>query len=265
MRKRRLICLILSFIALIVLTALSLTYDNPFLFILLMILVLILNNVIKNKERQITNDIIARYGQECDPFKYIEELNNYANKCFLTKKQKLLYNLYYSLAYLDAGDFDNVKNRLLEIDNQSNELDEVMQILYLKAWCDYFFYNNLDEKMKFTLLKMRDLITNSNNKALKNNYSIIYMLLEAKYYIVSGVHLDKAKELLKNRKVLIPTKLSLISSNYQMALLDIKEGNYLAAKDKLTVISSKNDKLYVVRKANQLLEEVNEKLNCNLS
>ena len=106
---------------------------------------------------------------------------------------------------------------------------------------------------------------NSNNKALKNNYSIIYMLLEAKYYIVSGVHLDKAKELLKNRKVLIPTKLSLISSNYQMALLDIKEGNYLAAKDKLTVISSKNDKLYVVRKANQLLEEVNEKLNCNLS
>ena len=50
-----------------------------------------------------------------------------------------------------------------------------------------------------------------------------------------------------------------------MALLDIKEGNYLAAKDKLTVISSKNDKLYVVRKANQLLEEVNEKLNCNLS
>ena len=63
---------------------------------------------------------------------------------------------------------------------------------------DRINFNNLEEKMKFTLLKMRDIITNSTNNGFKANYSIIYMLLEAKYYIVAGVNLDKAKELFKN-------------------------------------------------------------------
>ena len=158
MRIRRFVYLIFSLIALIFLAALSITYNNTFFFILMMIIILIPNNIIKNKERSITSDIISRYGYQCDPYQYIDDMKKYAKKCLLTKKQKRLYNLYYALAYIDAGDFEKVKERLLEIDQISDELDEVTQILYLKAWCDYFFYNNLDEKMKFTLLKMRDIM-----------------------------------------------------------------------------------------------------------
>ena len=257
MRKRRFLYLIFSFVALIFLTALSIAYDLSFFFILMMLLIVIPNKMIKNKERQITNEIITRYGLECDPYSYIEEMKNYASKCFLTKKQKIIYNIYYSLAYIEAGDFDKAKELLLDIDKESDILDEVTQILYLKAWCDYFFYNNFDEKMKLTLLKMREIIVSSTNSALKANYSIIYMILEAKYYILAGVNLDKAKELFKNKKSLLPTKLSLLGSNYQLALLDIKEKNFVGAKEKLSIIASKNDKLFIVRNAKKLLNDIN--------
>ena len=87
-----------------------------------MILIVIPNNIIKNKERQITNDIISRYGLECNPYKYIEEMKEYASKCFLTKKQKIIYNLYYALAYIEAGDFEEVKRILLDIDKESDKI-----------------------------------------------------------------------------------------------------------------------------------------------
>lgn len=256
MRKRRFLYLIFSLIALIFLTALSITYENSYLCFLLMIIVMIPNHLIKNKERQITNEIISKYGFECEPYQYIESLMDYSKHCFLTKKQKLVYELYYALAYLDAGDFEEVKDILLEIDKQTYKLDEMTKVLYLKAWCDYFFYNHQDEKMKLTLLKMKDIITYTRFNHFMNNYSIIYMLLEAKYYILTDTNLSRAKELFKNRKSLIPTKLSLIGSNYQMALLDIREKNYTAAKEKLKLVASKNENLYIVRDARKLLDDI---------
>lgn len=258
MRKRRLIYLLFSLFALMILTALSITYDFTFLFILLMIIIVIPNNWIKNKERQITNDIITNYGLDCNPYKYIEEMKKYAKKCFLTKKQKKVYELYYALAYIEAGDFEKVKNILLSIDKESDQLDEITQILYLKAWCDYFFYNNLNEKMKLTLLKMREIIVNTSNTAFKTNYSIIYRNLECKYYVLAGENLDKAKHIFKHNKTIVPTKLSVITNNYQLALLDIKEKNLLAAKEKLSLIASNNQNLFVVRNAKKLLEKIEE-------
>ena len=38
--------------------------------------------------------------------------------------------------------FEEVKDILLEIDKQTYKLDEMTKVLYLKAWCDYFFYNH---------------------------------------------------------------------------------------------------------------------------
>ena len=260
MRKRRFIYIIFSFISIIVLTALLISYEQPFLFMMLIILIIIPNNIIRNKERQITGNIIIKYGNNCDPYEYIGELSKYASKCFLTKKQKILYDLYYALAYIDAGDFGEVEYMLLEIDKNIDKLDEVTKVLYLKAWCDYFFYTSLDEKMKSTLLKLRDIITNTKNYALKGNYSMIYMFLEAKYYIISNTNIPKAKELLKNRKSMIPSQLSLVTYTYLTALIDIKENKYLDAKAKLQAIASKNDLLHVVRHSEYLLEQVNERL-----
>ena len=48
----------------------------------------------------------------------------------------------------------------------------------------------------------------------------------------------------------------MIGSNYQLALLDIKENNFRAAKDKLILVAKNNDRLHIVRCAKKILERI---------
>lgn len=258
MKKIRFIYLIFTLLVLALLTTFAICYDYTIMMVLMMICVVIPNYWLRNNDRRFTNNLILKYGFECDPYNYIDELKTYAKKCILSKKQRLVYNIYYSLAYIDAGDFDEALKLLLEVDDNYLILDEPSRVLYYRGWCDYFYYNNYDAKLKKALLQLKDIITNCNNSTMKNTYSFLYQGLEAKYYVLSGINLEKAKMIYQNRRTAVPTVLNQANINYILAMIDIKEHHYSDAVIKLKGISQKNELLYIVRRSNELLKEMHE-------
>lgn len=259
MKKTRLLYLIFSIIALILLTVFAICYTKyRFITVLLMICVVIPNYSLRNSDRNYTNNLILKYGFECDPYNYIDELKKYASKCFLNKKRNLTFDIYYALAYIDAGDFDDAKNLLLKVDDNYDLLDEPTKVLYFRGWCDYFYYQCFDVKLKTALLQLKDIIEKCSNLNMKNTYSFLYQGLEAKYYVLTGKNLEKAKLIYQNRRSVVPTALNQANINYILALVDIKEKKYSDAIIKLKGIANKNDSLYIVRKSQKLLKDMHE-------
>ena len=261
MRIIRFVYLILSVLAVTILFALSISYGyKPFITIL-MILVVIPNYFLRSADRKLTSKIIFDYSNNCDPDFYIDEMRKYRRRCILSKKQKLVYRLYDCVALIDAGRFDEVLEILLEIDNAKIPLDDMTNILYLKNWCEYFYYNNYDIKLKASILRLKNLITSSTNMNVRNGSGLIYHNLEAKYYILSGDNLERAKKIYTDVVNFAPSRLNVARATYELALIDIKQKNYNEGINKLKKVSELNDTLYIVRNSQKLISKYNNYLN----
>ncbi|MBO4667937.1 MAG: tetratricopeptide repeat protein [Bacilli bacterium] len=261
MRIGRLIFLIITIIGISAAMALSIVYDSFILSLFIIFLLIMSNYFLRNIDRRKTQNIILEYTTSCSPNLYMDNLRKYRRGCILSKKQKKIYDLYDCIGYLDLGEFDNALEILLEIDKSEVKFDDVTNVLLMKNWCEYFYYNNLDVKLKASLLRLKSFITDSKDISVKKGSSLIYHTLEAKYYILSGDNLDKARKLYTDAVNLTPTKLNIARAMYNLAIIDIKEKKYNEAVDKLKRVSEMCDELYVVRRAKELLLDYNNKMN----
>ena len=261
MRIARLIYLIFTIFGIAALTAYSVVYDSFLLSVFLMFIIIMPNYFLRNYDRKKTADIILNYTNNCDPFLYMANLKRYKKGCILSKTQKRIYDLYDCIGYLDAGMFDEALDILLEIEESNVKFDDVTNVLLMKNWCEYFYYKNYDVKLKASLLRLKNFITSSSDMNVKKGSTLIYHNLEAKYYILSGDNLPKARKLYTDAVNLTPTKLNVTRALYNLALIDIKEGNYKEAIDKLTKVSEMHEDLYVVKRAKELLLDYNNKMN----
>lgn len=261
MRITRFVYLIFSLLCIATLFALSISYGyRPFLTIL-MILVLVPNYFLRADDRRRTARIIFDYSNNCDPDFYIEKMRKYRRGCFLSRKQKMVYKLYDCVALIDAGRFQEVLDILIEIDEAKVPLDDMTNILLIKNWCEYFYYNNYDVKLKQAILRLKNLITNSKNFDVRNGSGLIYHNLEAKYYILSGENLPRARKIYTDVTNFAPSRLNVARAMYELALIDIKENRYNEALDRLKKVSELNDSLYIVRKSREIIFQYEEYKN----
>ena len=130
------------------------------------------NYFLRNYDRKKTADIIFNYTNDCDPFLYMARLKNYRKGCILSKTQKKIYDLYDCIGLIDAGLFDEALEILLSIDQSDAKFDDVTNVLLMKNWCEYFYYKNLDVKLKASLLRLKNfiiIIIIINKKIIKMN------------------------------------------------------------------------------------------------
>lgn len=259
MRIFRLCYLVFTLFALAILLALSITRDYIPYTGLLLVLVVLPNYFLRHADRKVTANIILKYSLNCDPDVYLSDLKKYRRRCILTKSQKYLYSLYDCLGLIDSGNFDKALDILLEIDDSKVHFDDITNILLIKSWCEYYYFQNKDVKLKASVLRLKNYITSSKNENLRNNASLIYRSLEAKYYVLSGENLDKAKKIYTDITRMAPTNLNLAKALYELAIIDIKEKNYHEGINKLKRVSDMNEKLYVVKNANELISRYNNR------
>ena len=260
MRIFRFIYLIFSIIAACVFTALSITYRfDTFSFFIILLLLFLPNYLLRNNDRKQAARIIYDYSNNCDPYLYINSMEKYRKGCLLSKKQKMVYDLYKCVALLDAGEFDRARDILIDIDKAQVGFDDVTNMILIKNWCEYFYYNNLDVKLKASILKMKELITSSSDNNLRAGSGLVYHNLEAKYYILSGENLMKARKIYTDVANMAPTKLNVVRAMYELALIDIKEKRYDDALVKLKRVSEHNNSLYIVRRSKEIIDMYNNK------
>ena len=224
-----------------------------------MVPILMPNYYLRTADRKKTASIIMDYSFNCDPTLLITNIDSYKKKCILSKKQKKIFDIYKCMGFLDYGAFDDALKVLMEIEDAGISFDDITNVLFMKTWCDYFYLNNQNVKMKQGLLRLKDYITKSSNDNIKQGSKLMYQALEAKYYILVGENLEKARNLYSNTINMAPSKLNVTKALYELALIDIKQNNYHDAMDKLNRVVSANDKLYVVRRAKDLINMYNNK------
>ncbi len=255
MSIRRFIYLIVSSILLITLISFTIAYNYGNLSLIIIAILVFPYFLILNSEKNNLRNIIISYGYSCDTNTYIESITK-LKKSYLSKSNKIMFDLYIASAYIDKGEFDKAKEILFEIEKIKNT-NIGMSIMYIKVWCDYYYYTRYDEKMKCALLKMKDLINQVKRIDIKKSLYFIYFNLEAKYYILTNTNIPKAKNILSSQGMCV-SNLSLASLNYNLALIDIYENNLISARLKLEDVIKKNNNLFIVKESRNLLNELDK-------
>lgn len=257
MKKIRLFVWIISLILACLCLSASICFPTYYLSCMIAIIILLfLNFSLKRKEINEIRNIIIEYFNDCDVNKYINKLDNFKRRCFFTKNQKKFFNLYNVTAYIDKGEFEKAKEILLDIDTTVKNINSLSQFIYLKNWCDYFFHKRLDEKMKYTLVKMSNIINANKNKRIKMQLIQMFQNTSAKYEILINGSIPEVKNYIYARKQFETTLYQKLNTNYLLALIDLRTNNVPEAMIKLRELSEYNKDLYICKEAKSILTKI---------
>lgn len=257
MKKIRLAVWILSLICACLCLSVSICYPTFYMPCMILILILlIINFSLKRNEINEIRNIIIEYFNDCDANKYINNLNKFIKKCVFTKNQKKFFNLYKATANIDKGEFEKAEEILLDIDKNVNSLNSLSKFVYLKNWCDYFFYNGLDEKMKYTLAKMSSIIASTYNKKIKIQLIQMFQNTTAKYEILTNGCIAEVKYFIFARKQFETTLYQNLNTKYLLALIDLRTKDIKEAVLKLNELSEYNKDLYICKESKVLLNKI---------
>lgn len=264
MKKGRLIFFLIAIIMISLSISLSLYFPEIpnfyFMNSLLMIVFIFATFYKKKKEMQEIRNIIFDYFNYCDVNKYINEIEKFYKSCiFFTKPQKMSFKLYLVHGYIDAGDFETAEKLLLEIDKYSNKFSQVTKFIYLKTWCDYFFYTHKDEKMKYTIEKIKTLITSIKNMNIRVSCNLSYQIIVSEYMLISqNGNYKFVKDVLYQRLKFENQNKSRLMIKYLIGILCLKEKMYEQGITMLTEVSKHHDSLYVSKNSLKLINQYND-------
>lgn len=264
MKKIRLFTSIISLFFISFILTISICYNldstNSLVLSLMILLVAYLNLLLRKQETNEIKRIIFSFTESCDTDKCLQELNNFMKSCFFTKKQKQAFNLYLATVYLDKGELEKAKEILLDIDEINFSFNKLTKFVYLKNWCDYFFYNRQDEKMKYTLLKMKDIIDILPNNRVKFQFLQVYQNVSAKYAILISENLNEVYSYINAQSVYETSKFQKLNTSYITALIDLRKGDVEVGIEKLKKLALENKKLFICYDSKRLIKKYEEEV-----
>ena len=257
MKKSRLIYMILSVLLSILLETVAIYYGKYIFLITIVSFSLLLSNLQKKKnEIEDLKRIILEFNINCDVDMYLLKLNEFKKKCIFSKKQLAYFNLYSVTGYMEKGEFDKAEQMLLSIDEYSNKFNMLGRFIYLKNWADLFFHKNLNEKMKLTLLSIREVIDAITNDQFKIALLQSYQITEGKYFILVNRDIDKVRVFFKDKSTRERSNLYKINYKFYEALCNIRL-NKTEAINMISEIASVNKNIYSCIEASKMLDKIN--------
>lgn len=257
MKKNRILIWIISIILICLCITVSICYPHlTFLSGLTIIFLTLINFKVKRKEIFEIQTIIYNFFNSCDSEKYIDDLNKFMSKCLFTKKQKKYFDIYLAAAYIDQGNFNKAELILKDIDTISGTLNKFTQFIYLKTWSDFFFYNRLDEKMKYTMIKMTNIIDSVNNKAMKMQLIKVYQNVSAKHAILTNQNLDMVNTFISSISTKEAPMFQKLSALYLLGLINLRMKDLDNAKIILRKIIDNEKNIFICKDANRLLTSI---------
>ncbi len=257
MKKCRLFYMIFSVLLSILLETIAIYYGK-FIFLITIISFSILVSNLQKKKNEIDEikKIILEFNMNCDVDMYLIKLSEFRKKCFFSKKQSAYFDLYTVSGYLEKGDFKSAEKMLLEIDEHCNSFNLLGRFIYLKTWCELFFFKNLNEKMKLSLLRIREIIDSVSNPQLKIALLQSYQSAEAKYFILVNRDVDKVEAFFREKANRERSILHKINYNYYHALCLLRLNKIDEGINKLNDLSKINKNLYSCNQSILLLSKV---------
>lgn len=197
--------------------------------------------------------ITAIMTEECDPYKFIEQILPLAQrKNRQYAKTLLLTNL--AAGYINAGDMVQAKTVLSDIAKIGTN-NPVLRANICNLWTVVFLNENNISNIPTALA---DLLKYSNQIKQKNlKYTVLccYNSLTALYNLLSG-KTDGAEQIFKLQFENSTHLLDKNISHYNLALLYIKQNRIEEAKQALQYVTENGNKLYIATKAKEKLTQL---------
>jgi len=255
MKIERFIYSIISLILIFILLVLTVMFsEHYFLFFILMIIIIIPNNILKRKEQRNKIQILLSYSNTGNTDKYIEDIKDLHKKSIMSISDKTMDEISVGLALISAGEFEKAEQLMIELSKKQSKISDITMIFYLRFCADYFFYTNKVEELKLIVDKLEHVIKNANTK-IQSQLSIVFLLSEAKKNILEEKNLDAVKSMYLNMNI-APTPVNILSKNYILSIIDIKQKNYKDAITKLQNLAEMKYNLFFVNNAKKLLNEL---------
>lgn len=191
--------------------------------------------------------------EECDPYKFIEQILPLAQqKNRQYAKTLLLTNL--AAGYINAGDMIQAKTVLSDIAKIGTN-NPILRANVCNLWTVVFLNENNISNIPPALA---DLLKYSNQIKQKNlKYTVLrcYNSLTALYNLLSG-KTDGAEQVFKLQLENSTHLLDKNISHYNLAMLYIKQNRIDEAKQALQFVITNGNKLYIATKAKEKLTQL---------
>lgn len=207
----------------------SIVFYRKYIIIPLFVLFIIFALILNLKHRKNMNKFLP---EECDPKTYLELMKIDSKKASEPSSKKL-FSLNICSCYLLLGEYDKAYNILKSID--INTLSHALRWLFVTQFCNFYFYKqDLD---KFQEYYNKFIFTDNY---FENEYQNKVYLNSIKTLQIYKANFDKnlvlERELLDSTKSGLQTPMEWVNYNYSIGIIDIKEGNYHEAKEKLSYV-----------------------------
>lgn len=258
MSKLRLLYTIFAFLIMIILITVSFIYPGLYvLTIIMMIVTIIPIKKMKQKEEKVKLDLLLEYSNTCNTEKYINEARRINKKLLLNRSNKFIEEVNIGLALVGEGEFQKAEELIVRLSKEQSKVNDYALLFYLRLCTDYFFYTNKKDEIKIVVEKIKSIL-DSSKENIRMQFSIVYLICEAKKKILNNEDLDSIRRFYETLKM-PPTTLNLLSKEYILAIIDMRQKNYESAIKKLNNLSEKNYSLIYVKNSKKLLEELKNK------
>ena len=256
MRKGRFWYTIISFLLAIGLLVFSILSNTPYYIYIYIIIALLLvpNFTFRNAEKNQLIRIIGNYTVNCDAGVFYEELKSFYDSLYLTKKARKVNNIMLAMILVDMGKIDEARSMLEELSDIVDKLNHFNRYNYYRAWCNVYYEKGEAKHYMVLLDQMRIIVDNEKPSMVKDQMAMNFRYIEAKYFIMNGIYLDKARsiyeETLNNSTPLIMK----LSANYYLGVISSKENQREKAIDYFKKVAFSGRKINLVNKATKYVE-----------
>jgi len=261
MSKLRLTLLIITFFSIISLNILIfLEPTNWLAYIIFLILIIYCNIRLKKIERERLFKITMIYLNDCNPERYLVEIENYQKKLVKTRLRRLIDKISNALILMDIGKLQDSHDILNSIIPYEAKLSPFVKFWYYKAWIYYLEEIKCIDKIEVLMAELYE-IANTAPRRYKMQLQDNYQLVLSRYYVLAGIYLDKAEESFAEVFTGTYPKLVVIISHYYLGLIALKQGRYNLALERFDYVVNNGPKLYISSKSINLIKQINNQLN----
>lgn len=256
MRKGRFWFLLITDILSILLIVFTIIYHTRYDIYLYIIagMMLIPNFTMRNTERSQLVLIIGEYAMNADAFKYYDDMVAFYKTLYLTKKARKMNNIILAMIKIDMGEIDEALKMLTELESIIDKANFFNKYNYYRAWCSIYYEKGQANHYKILLEELKKIIEAAKQPTLRDQMITNYRYIEAKYFIMNGIYLDKARTLYEDTLSNDSTTIMRLVSNYYLGVIYAKENNISKSIEYFKKVAFSDKKLHIVNKAIKYIE-----------
>ena len=236
--------------------------ENWLVYIIFLVVIFYCNYRIRKTERNKVLAITMIYLHECNPERYLYEIEKYQKTLIKTRRRRKIDKISKALILMDIGKLQDAKKILNEMIENEPKMSPFVKFWYFKAWIYYLEEYRAVDKIEVLMKELFEIVTTAPLRykvQLQDNYQLIL----SRYYVNAGIYLDKAEASFSEVFTGKYPKLVILVSFYYLGLIALKQGRLDLALERFDFVVKNGPKLYISDKSISLINKINQQVYNN--